>query len=223
MHAKYEFVKLVIDARLFPSRYIAWADVGYFRSLHWPDRPIPSPEPGISAAAANIAKFLQRPTPFLLSPPDSLDDSRVGYTQVFYDRWDDLTPEKIVYEGLDWLAGGFFIGTRDTLAKWIAQYRFYVEWLMQRGLVTPDQQILYSMYTKVGRSAFPLHQQLQRRSPGPQRLRGFIERSLVGTLLWPFGSRKSPFIELQPFLSEKRLGINEWMYLGYLCRYSSRN
>lgn len=223
MHAKYELVKLVIDARLFPSRYIAWVDAGYFRFLHWPDRPIASPVPGIPAVSVAISKFLLRPTPFLLSAPESLDDARVGYTQVFYERWDDVTPEKIVHEGLDWLAGGFFIGTRDTLTSWIAQYRFYVEWLMRKGLVTPDQQVLYAMYTKAGRAAFPLRHVLQRRAPGPQRQSGFIERSLVSALLSPFGARDSTFIELQPFLSEKRLGINEWMYLGYLCRFTSRN
>lgn len=187
MHAKYELVAMAVRLDLFRTPFLAWSDVGIFRFLN----------------------LTPTSSPFRISlrPPAGFDGARVGYTLAQQRSWKE-SAFQVVFNGLDWLAGGFFIGRREVLARWVAQYRFFHEWLLASGETRTDQQVLFVMFTHEGRASYPFFADTRHRlAPGPA----------------PPGAELGAFVEVQPFEKPDSLGIDGWFYLPYLCYLAGQN
>jgi len=122
MHVKYELIQRVIKEKLCKTKYLSWIDVGYFRS--------------------------KEKTFFMLDPPQDLKDDHIAFLQI-HQFYPDFEPFDIIDRNLVWVAGGIFIGRPEYLMVFIEDYKNAVKWLMEKKLMSTDQQVLYSMYTKI--------------------------------------------------------------------------
>lgn len=125
-HAKYELITDVLKRNIFPARYYAWLDVGYFRGI----------------SASNIQ--------FRLDVPYDFDDSRIAYTQI------KKLPRKLSFHSVIvknklWVGGGMFIGTPGKLRGFYQQYKRALELALRFGIMNVDQTIVCAMFTENGR------------------------------------------------------------------------
>ncbi|XP_069104866.1 uncharacterized protein [Argopecten irradians] len=120
MHAKYELMERVIRQRMFRTKYLAWIDIGYFRSKY--------------------RKPFQ-----LLIPPDFKED-HIAFVQMY--TFEQHTAFSVISENAVWVAGGMFIGRPEYLMVFIEDYRRLVLSMLNRGIMGTDQHLLYIMYTE---------------------------------------------------------------------------
>ncbi|XP_070189120.1 uncharacterized protein [Littorina saxatilis] len=129
-HAKMDFLQDAVDNADFPSRLVAWMDVGYLRDI----------------AGKNFTGY------YNLLPPLNLplDASRVLCGQVvkpnFTTPW--LT---VIRRNRNWVAGGFFLATPDVMTRFVTQYRRAVTSFLALNESQVEQQVIYAMYTNDGR------------------------------------------------------------------------
>jgi hypothetical protein len=121
MHAKYDLMRLAVQRNYFETKYFGWMDVGYFRD---------EPKDG---------------RPFSLGLPKNFDEQKIAFTEV-YPRQPQLTSKQIVFQNLVWVGGGFFVGRGDVMLRWVGRYQSYVYKMLQSGLMSTDQQVIYSMF-----------------------------------------------------------------------------
>lgn len=129
-HAKFDFILDALDKAYFPpTPYVAWMDVGYLRDI------------------VNRAY----PTLYYLRPPNVSNVSRVMVGQVnhpdFHQPW-----QGIFRKNKNWVAGGFFLATRDVFRAFVLAYRRAVMSFLQLGESNVEQHVLYAMYTDSGRT-----------------------------------------------------------------------
>lgn len=120
MHAKYELMEKVIKEKVSTTKYLAWIDIGYFRSkIH-----------GC----------------FQMEPPKDFKGDHISFSQVDFFK-DKLTLLEIIYHSRLFIAGGFFIGSPKNLLLFIQDYKLAVDYLLKMNLMNSDQQVLYAMYS----------------------------------------------------------------------------
>ena len=185
MHSKYEVMDIVISHNFFKTRYFAWIDVGLFRGLSLP------PQSTDGSRVLNV---------FHLIPPADFDIQRVAYDAPY--EFVERSPKEILERGLDWIAGGFFLGEWSVLSRWLRQYWLYLEVLLALRHTRTDQQILYAMLSAEGRGWFPS------RTP----LRG--NNGSAG----PLESQRAEWVDVQAYKNNRGKQFNDWFYLGYLCK-----
>jgi len=135
MHAKYELVARVANGDdPFGSSYIAWMDLGIYRSL-----------PGDATGL------------FMLRAPRCLDDDAVMFARIF-PMADGHTLPSVMRNGHDWVGGGFFIARRDIISDFCDDYERHVETYLNQNLANHDQSVLLAMYlpTASPRPSVPL-------------------------------------------------------------------
>ena len=128
MHSKYELMRWTIRDNPFRSAYIAWLDVGLFRSL---------------ANDNNVSSAVDDSKLFRLAVPPNLNSSAVGYS-VVYPRSPNptLTAEAVVRLDLTWVCGCFFIGRVDVLWRWTTEFLTAVERMVSENWISSDQQVI---------------------------------------------------------------------------------
>lgn len=121
MHAKYEALETVIRKRMSNTKHLAWIDAGYFRE--------------------------EETQIFKLEAPPDIKEDHVAFMQMrtFYGG---LLPHDIIRENLVWIAGGMFIGQPDVLLPFLKDYKLAVETMISQNVMSTDQQVLYTMYSK---------------------------------------------------------------------------
>ncbi|XP_064613391.1 uncharacterized protein LOC135477167 [Liolophura sinensis] len=125
-HVKYELITDVLNRNIFPARYYAWLDAGYFR--------------GISGSNAQ----------YRLDVPHDFDDSRIAYTEIKRPK-SKLSFHSVIVRNKLWVGGGMFIGTAQKLRGFFMQYQRAVELSLRLGIMNVDQTILCAMFTENGR------------------------------------------------------------------------
>ena len=128
MHFKYEAMSRASTENYFHTNYFAWIDIGLFRYQ-----------------LKNIQSFL------LELPPD-FNQSRVAVNQVYTPSM-NTEISVIIKQKLDWVCGCIFMGERGIIIKYAEQYKRAVDYLIAQNLMNSDQQVIYAMYTEVGRNA----------------------------------------------------------------------
>lgn len=126
MHSKSELLARVIMENPFTSVYFAWMDSGIYRSL--PDNAT---------------------SEFMLTAPRCLHDDSVMIGRVY--RLSDTTIENVMRNGIDWVAGGFFLARADTMLDFCADYRNHTEAFLKMGLANHDQSVIQSMYLRTAK------------------------------------------------------------------------
>ncbi|XP_069135449.1 protein HtrL-like isoform X2 [Argopecten irradians] len=126
-HTKYAVVADAIRNKYFNSQYYAWLDIGYYRDLMDSERY------------------------FTLYALDDIDESKLSVNLV-YPKVSLRTDYKtIVYNNIVWVGGGMFIGTADVIKAFEKQYKQAVMFLLEKQLISTDQQVIMSMYSQQGR------------------------------------------------------------------------
>ncbi|KAK7114093.1 hypothetical protein V1264_000214 [Littorina saxatilis] len=128
-HAKFDMLEDAITNDFFLSPYVAWMDVGYMREL--PRKWKSSLHAVLPPADFNASTVLcgQRYAPKFWKP----------YWSVLV--WND-----------NWVAGGFFLATRDVMGQFVRLYRRAVGVFLEKGYSQVEQQIIHAMYTRSGRN-----------------------------------------------------------------------
>ena len=121
MHAKHELVAAAVIRNYFGTKYFCWMDVGYFRD---------EPENG---------------APFKLATPTDFDTDKIAFTEV-YNRNPQLSSTEIVFMNHVWLAGGYFLARGDIMLQWVKQYQNHVVAMLRMGVMSTDQQVIYSIF-----------------------------------------------------------------------------
>ena len=135
-HAKYEFVLEALGKNYFPSKYIAWLDIGYFRYL------------------------TERRRNFYIVTPPGMDDSKVAMTEVGRPDW-SLDPSDVFRGNLVWVGGGMSVGTRPVFLRFVEEYTRSVDAFLEQGLSNTDQQVIYSMFTPIHNVSYKLQTGIQ--------------------------------------------------------------
>ena len=123
-HAKYEFILEALEKNYFPSKYIAWLDIGYFRYL------------------------IERRRSFYIVTPPGMDESKVAMNEVARPDW-SLDPSDVFRGNLVWVGGGMSISTRPVFRRFVEEYTRSVDAFLEQGLSNTDQQVIYSMFTHI--------------------------------------------------------------------------
>ena len=139
-----------------------------------------------------------------------------------------VSPVEAVHCSMNRLAGGFFVGRVERVAALVAQYRFYVEWLLARRLARTDQQVLFAMLTPEGRRAFPLRTRAPpQNGHNAQNEHDHNDRGHNGDREFgATGPATAGFTELQTFrtfedaqtLRSKGYPFTDWMLLGFIAK-----
>ena len=106
-HAKFDFVLDTLSKGYFPSRYVAWMDVGYLRMM--------------SRNASSYYRIL---------PSSQFDSKRVLCGEVYKPNF-NTSWRTIFRQNINWVAGGFFLATRDVMKTFVEQYRRAVTSFLQ--------------------------------------------------------------------------------------------
>lgn len=121
MHVKYELIEKVVKEKLVNTKYLAWIDIGYFRSE----------QKDIST----------------LEPPNGFKDDHIAYLQKFrYKK--EATARDIVYGAMIFLAGGLFVGRPEYLLLMVKDYQHAVKEMIEMNIMASDEQVLYFMYSQ---------------------------------------------------------------------------
>ena len=121
MHAKYEVMQKAVAENAFMTKYFAWLDVGLFRDI------------------------AQRRDVIHIHYPPRFDPSRVSYTEVNAKNT-NLGVRRIIKYNQVWVCGCFFIAQRDVMATWTTEYLHATHAYIKQGLMSTDQQVIYSMF-----------------------------------------------------------------------------
>ena len=125
-HAKYEVTQMAAKENFFRTDYIAWLDVGLFRE------------------SKNNTKD------FILGLPPGFNDSKLAVNQVTAARM-DVQFWPIFKRKLVWICGCTFIGRIETVIRYTEQYKQSVEYFIKHNFMNTDEQIVYAVYTNLGR------------------------------------------------------------------------
>ncbi|XP_060075779.1 uncharacterized protein LOC132555447 [Ylistrum balloti] len=136
-HSKYEVVADAVRKQYFKSKFYAWLDIGYFRDI------------------------VQSNKYFTLRPLDDFDRNRLAVNLVYPSLSLNVSYKSIVYNNQVWVGGGMFIGTADVLLALEKEYKRAVMFLLDKRLISTDQQVILSMYSVQGRKDLNTTLQLQ--------------------------------------------------------------
>lgn len=120
MHAKFELVQKVVRERMYQTRFVAWLDIGLFRS----------------EAKKNKTIHLTVPTDF--------KRTHVGYSQV--NKFVTTTPADVIRRNMVWVGGASFLATPEVIYVYCSDYRRAVRKLLVMKWMSTDQQVIYSMF-----------------------------------------------------------------------------
>ncbi|GFR99729.1 protein htrL [Elysia marginata] len=124
MHAKFELVAKVIKEELFNTRYVSWLDIGLFRAV------------------------VDEQYIFPVRLPHGFDPDKVSYSgQTVFDS--SLSPYQIIVEDKAWVGGAMFLGRPEVLYVYTQDYLRAVEKLLDEGMMSTDQQVIYIMYQPI--------------------------------------------------------------------------
>jgi len=127
VNSKYELMRWTIRVNPFRTAYIAWLDVGLFRSLTTHS----------ISSAVNNSKW------FRLAIPSDLNSSAIGYAEVYRRSSNpNLTAEEVVRRNTDWVSGAFFIGRVDVMWRWTTEYLTAVKQMVSENYISADQQTI---------------------------------------------------------------------------------
>ena len=116
MHAKFELMSKVIVEEKFHTKYLAWLDIGLFRSV------------------------VDEKHIFPLSIPPDLDKTKIAYSQ--QDTFDpSLTPMEIVADNRVWVGGAMFMGRPEVMYIYTQDYMQAVRKLLDMKVMSTDQQV----------------------------------------------------------------------------------
>ena len=127
VNSKYELMRWTIRDNPFRTAYIAWLDIGLFRSL----------------AKGDVSSAVNNSELFRLGIPPDLNSSAVGYT-LMYPRQSSptLTAEAVVRGNIDWVSGAFFIGRIDVMWRWTTEFLSAVKRMVSEKWISADQQTI---------------------------------------------------------------------------------
>jgi len=120
MHMKYQLVNQVASTNPFGTKYIAWLDIGLFRSM------------------ANRVKI----PPYHIHPPPGFQQDKIAYNLV--GSFKNHTTEEIFLRNEFTVCGCFFIGQIPRMIEWTQGYKNAVETFFDMNLSNTDQQVLYA-------------------------------------------------------------------------------
>lgn len=129
MHAKYDVLQRSCIMDFFNTPYIAWVDIGLFRSLDGTDYPI-----------------------FKLVPPEKFNPERIGFSQA-WPQDPVFTPEFVLKNKLVWVSGSMVLATKEYMLNFTRDYKEAVKELLDQGLSNTDQEVIYAMYSAKMRKA----------------------------------------------------------------------
>ncbi|KAK7502519.1 hypothetical protein BaRGS_00006094 [Batillaria attramentaria] len=135
-HAKVDFVAMSIRENPFATKYFAWLDIGYFRYTTFRKR-----------------KF------WIVVPPE-MDDNKMAVNEIESPDF-SIHPETIFKSNKVWVGGGMVLAAGSTYLRYIEEYRRALDYFLQRGLFNTDQQVMYSMFTDLGRKTLNVMSKLQ--------------------------------------------------------------
>ncbi|XP_013393577.1 uncharacterized protein LOC106161228 [Lingula anatina] len=120
MHAKYEVMADAIKSGRVRTTHVCWMDFGIWRN-----------EEGEG---------------FEVGIPNDVIDGQVAYTEI--EANSNPTPRNIVYLDMVWVVGAFFIGRVEAVQTFCTDYRRGVHWMIKHFLMSTDQQVIYTLYSK---------------------------------------------------------------------------
>ena len=86
-----------------------------------------------------------------------------------------------IKQKLDWICECIFLGRRDAILKYAEQYKRAVDYFLSQKLMNSDQQVLYAMYSKSGRTHIKSEIELQfyKNGHNPRFYLGYRMRKVV--------------------------------------------
>jgi hypothetical protein len=135
-----QLVQATIRCNPFATRYVSWLDIGLFRdfTVSPPSTNTSAPTPFNMLRQSSLEPFnLYLPPNFAIP---SVENSSVAVCEIS-NRQPALTPEQIVRQNVVWIGGGFFVGRVDVMYTWTVEFLTGVEWMLQHGLSSTDQQV----------------------------------------------------------------------------------
>ena len=139
-HAKYDVIADSVRKGFFKTPYYAWLDVGYFRDI------------------VNREHF------FRLDIPPGFDPERISFNLIS-ERPMDTEPSVIFRKNHVWVGGGMFLGTENVILQFAQLYQRAVLYFLDQNLMNSDQQVLFSLYSHMGRKALKPDVELQIYTP----------------------------------------------------------
>ena len=139
-HVKYVVLAQTAKEKYFNTPFYAWLDVGYFRDI-----------------TKNNAYYR-------LEPPNNFDKTRIAFNKVYNVRM--TTPPKRIFRGNKvWVGGGLAFGTAEVIAKFEEMYHKAFLYFLEEKLMNTDQQVLFSLYSDIGRRTLNPEVELQIYNP----------------------------------------------------------
>ncbi|XP_055956973.1 uncharacterized protein LOC126821568 isoform X6 [Patella vulgata] len=148
-HAKYECLHNAISKDYFSTPYFSWLDIGYFRDI------------------VGCKKD------FKLVLPDNFNKTKISYTQV-REFNQNITLSSIFLKNSLWVGGGMTLASKEVTKKFIRIFKNSVEILLEQSLMNTDQQVIYAIYSKVGRALFKPTVEIQLHRSGDWFYLGFL-------------------------------------------------
>ena len=161
MHAKFDVISMTAMDNFFNTKYFMWLDIGYFRH------------------------DLKSKLLFRLELPPDFNDSRIAANQVFNVKM-SRDPSVIIKGNFNWIGGGLFLGRRDVMLEFADEYKTAVNYFLSNKLMNTEQQLLYAMYSDLGRKVIKPDVELQtyhRRfiSQNPWFYLGYLMKEVVNS------------------------------------------
>nr|KAI8732796.1 hypothetical protein BgiMline_029521 [Biomphalaria glabrata] len=126
MNAKYDALQMAMDMGHVDTDYIAWVDIGYFRNLLYVKTP------------KNYS--------FTLEIPLDFEDTKIGFSEVG-PRVSHTTPWDYIRHNIVWVAGGFVLGKKPVIQKFIKNFKRAFQNLLNHSMASTDQQTIGAMYS----------------------------------------------------------------------------
>nr|KAI8736762.1 hypothetical protein BgiMline_025916 [Biomphalaria glabrata] len=129
MNAKYDVLQMAMDLGHVNTKYIAWLDIGFFRTLLQ-------------------ETFRPKNDTFTLEVPFNFDDKKVAFTEVGgRDFHKNLSPWDYIKNNHVWVAGGYVLAEQKVIRKFIHAYKRSYQALLKDNMASTDQQVIGSMYS----------------------------------------------------------------------------
>lgn len=135
-HAKFDVVERAATRNVFNTKYYMWLDIGYFRNR-------------------------QTQKLFYLAKPKGFVHSKIAMNLIKFRLSLTKHPEEIMKKNLVLVGGGLVFGEREYMIKFAAQFRRAVQHFLSKGLTNTDQQVIYAMFSKLGRESVKPEVELQ--------------------------------------------------------------
>ncbi|KAK7505753.1 hypothetical protein BaRGS_00003024, partial [Batillaria attramentaria] len=132
-HTKFELVEDAILKGYYLSDHVVWMDAGYLRDK--------------AGEAANRSSSMY----YVMEPPADFDPTRVMCGEIYQPNFN--RGWRGIFRGnINWVGGGFFLGRVDLMLKFVRQYTKAVGLFLELHESNVEQQVIYAMYTKEGRT-----------------------------------------------------------------------